>query len=162
MKLKAPQGTNRPTALKKPTHNIAIVASQFNDSVTKRLLDGCLVELKRLGLDEKHITTVWVPGAFEAPIIAQTLAKKKNIDAVICLGAVIRGETYHFETVCNESARGLMNVGLSTGKPIINGILTTDTVDQAYKRSQEKGGENKGRDCALAVVDMLELLKAIK
>ena len=143
-------------------YQIAIVAGRFNDFVTKRLLNSCLVELKRLGINDKDVTTVWVPGAFEMPLAAQALAKKKNISAVICLGAVIRGETYHFETVANESSRGIMHVGLATGKPVINGILTCDTVDQAYKRSQEKGGENKGHDCASNAVEMLGLLKAIK
>ena len=151
-------------AVKKNTSksNVAIIAGRFNDFVTKRLLNACLVELNRQGVGEKQVTTVWVPGAFEIPLAALQLAKKKNISAVICLGAVIRGETYHFETVANESSRGIMNVALSTGKPVINGILTTDTVDQAYKRSGEKGGENKGRDCALAAVEMLGLLKALK
>lgn len=142
--------------------NVAIVASQFNDFVTKRLLNACLMELKRQGLTDKQITTVWVPGAFEIPLTAKRLAKKKNIAAVICLGAVIRGETYHFETVANESARGIMDVSLQLEKPVLMGVLTCDTVDQAYQRSGEKGGENKGRDCAIAALDMVRLLGNIK
>src|SRR5271170_7721846 len=107
---------------------IAIVASRFNDFISKALLSACLVELKRGGLKDKQITTVWVPGSFEIPVAALKLAKRKNIDAVICLGAVIRGETYHFEVVANECARGIMEASLITAKPVIMGVLTTNTV----------------------------------
>ena len=119
------------------------------------------MELQRQGLREKQITTVWVPGAFEIPLAAMTLAKRKDIDAVICLGAVIRGETYHFEVVANECTRGIMEVSLLTGKPIIMGVLTTDTVAQAQVRSGGKGGKNKGRDWARAALEMIALLKNI-
>lgn len=142
--------------------NIAIVAGKFNDFISKRLLNSCLIELKRLGVSDNHVTTVWVPGSFEIPLAAQVLAKKKTIDGVICLGAVIRGETYHFETVANECARGILQAGLSTGKPVIMGVLTCETVDQAYKRSHEKGGDNKGRDCAEAVIEMINLVRNLK
>ncbi len=141
---------------------VGIVASRFNDFISKPLLNACWMELKRGGLSDDHITTVWVPGAFEIPLAAQKLAAQKNIDAVICLGAVIRGETYHFDVIANESARGMMDVVLKSGKPIIMGVLTSDTVDQAQKRAQDKGGPNKGRDCAQAALEMLALLKHIR
>ncbi len=139
--------------------NIAIVVSRFNDFITKRLLNACWVELKAKGLTDKQITTVWVPGSFEIPVTALKLAQKKNIDVVICLGSVIRGETYHFEVVANEAAHGIMQAGLQTGKPVIMGILTTDTITQAQKRAQNKGGVNKGRDTAVAAMEMVALLK---
>jgi len=136
---------------------IAIVASSFNDFITKRLLKGCLEEMKRNGLGEGQITVVWVPGAFEIPLTALRLAKRKNIDVVICLGAVIRGETYHFEVVSNECARGIMEASLLTNKPVIMGVLTTDTVAQAQARAGEKSGNNKGRDAAQAALEMIAL-----
>ena len=138
---------------------VAIVASRFNDFITQRLLDACLAELKRQGLTDKQISTVWVPGSFEVPLTALRLAQRKNIDAVICLGAVIRGETYHFEVVANECARGIMQAGLTSKKPVIMGVLTTDTIGQAQARAQDKGGQNKGRDVALAALEMTALLK---
>jgi 6,7-dimethyl-8-ribityllumazine synthase len=145
-----------------PKVNIAIVAGRFNDYIAKSLLNACLLELKYAGLKDNQITTVWVPGALEMPLVAKKLAQKKNIDVVICLGAVIRGDTYHFEVVSNESARGMLDVGLATGKPVINGVLTTDTVAQARKRSQDNAGPNKGRDCAQSALEMAALLKLIK
>ncbi len=148
-------------ALKKKV-KVAIVAGQFNDFISKGLLNACLMELQRSGLKDSQITTLWVPGSFEMPVAALKLAKKKNIDAVICLGAVIRGDTYHFEVVANEVARGLMDVALLTGKPVIMGVLTTDTIAQAQQRAQTEGRENKGRDAACAALQMIQLLKAIK
>lgn len=142
--------------------NVAIVCGRFNDFISKRLLNACLIELKRQGLTEKQISVVWVPGSFEMPVVAHRLAKKKNIQAVICLGAIIRGETYHFEAVANECSHGLMQVSILTGKPIMMGVLTCDTIDQAYKRAGEKGQENKGRDCAIGALEMIGLLKTIK
>jgi 6,7-dimethyl-8-ribityllumazine synthase len=139
---------------------IAIVASSFNDLITKELLKACLTELKIRGLKENQITTVWVPGSFEIPLVALKLAKRKNIDAVICLGAVIRGETYHFEVVSNEAARGILQAGLMTSKPVIMGVLTTNTVAQAKARAGGKAG-NKGRDCANDALAMIALLKKI-
>ena len=147
---------------KSPSVRIAIVASRFNDFIAKPLLNACWMELKRAGLKDEQITTVWVPGSFEVPLTALKLAQKKNVDAVICLGAVIRGETYHFDVIANESGRGIMQASLATGKPVIMGILTTDTVDQAQKRAQDKGGPNKGRDCAQTALQMIQLLKTIK
>jgi 6,7-dimethyl-8-ribityllumazine synthase len=140
--------------------SIVIVASRFNDFITKRLLDGCLKELKAQGIPQSRVTVIWVPGAFEIPVVALACAKKKTVGAVICLGAVIRGETFHFDIVALESARGVSQVALQTGKPIIYGILTTDTVKQASKRSESKG-DNKGRDAAQAALDMMGLLERI-
>ncbi len=142
--------------------NVGIVATRFNDFISKSLLNACLMELKRQGVKDASITTIWVPGAVEAPLAAKKLLAMKKIDAVICLGAVIRGDTFHFEVVANESARGMMDVALSAGKPVINGILTTDTIDQAQKRARDKGGANKGRDAAAAAMDMIVLLKHLK
>ena len=135
---------------------IAIVASKFNDFITKRLLNACLVELKRQGFADRQIITVWVPGAFEIPLVALKFARRKDIDAVICLGAVIRGETYHFEVVANECARGIMEASLLTAKPVLMGVLTTDTVGQAQERAKEKGS-NKGLDVAIAALEMIAL-----
>jgi 6,7-dimethyl-8-ribityllumazine synthase len=145
--------------IKRNKARIAIVASSFNDFITKRLLSACLMELQRQGLRDDQVTTVWVPGSFEIPLTALKLAKRKNVDAVICLGAVIRGETYHFEVVANEAARGIMDVSLMAGKPVLMGVLTTDTVGQAQARAEEKSGPNKGRDCATAALEMIALLK---
>jgi 6,7-dimethyl-8-ribityllumazine synthase len=141
--------------------HIAIVAGLFNDFISKSLLNACLIELKAQGLTDAQITTVWVPGSLEMPVTALKLASKANIDAVICLGAVIRGDTYHFEVVANETARGLMDVSLKTQKPVLMGVLTTDTIGQAQKRAKEDGGDNKGRDCARAAMEMIQLLKRI-
>jgi 6,7-dimethyl-8-ribityllumazine synthase len=140
---------------------IAIVAASFNDLITKRLLKACLTQLQCQGLANERITTVWVPGSFEIPLTAMTLAKRKDIDAVICLGAVIRGETYHFEVVANECTRGIMQAALTACKPVIMGVLTTDTVAQALARSGGKGGRNKGRDAARAALDMIALFKNV-
>jgi 6,7-dimethyl-8-ribityllumazine synthase len=147
--------------MKKNKARIAIVAASFHDFITRGLLKACLMELRRQGLASEQITTVWVPGAFEMPLAALRLAKRKDIDAVICLGAVIRGETYHFEVVANECARGIMEVSLRSGKPVIMGVLTTDTVAQAQARAGGKGGHNKGRDWARAVLEMIALLKRL-
>ena len=139
---------------------VAIVAASFNDFITKGLLNACLMELKRQGLGDKEITTVWVPGSFEIPLTALKFAKRKDIDAVICLGAVIRGDTYHFEVVANECARGIMEVSLLSAKPVIMGVLTTDTVGQAQARSGEKG-DNKGLEAARSALEMIALLRTI-
>ena len=140
--------------------NFAVVVSHFNDFITKNLLAGCLDELKRSGIKESQIKVYWVPGSLEIPVAALSLARKKSVDAVICLGAVIRGETLHFELVAENAARGIAQASLLTGKPVIFGVLATDTVDQAYKRSQKKG-DNKGKDAALAAVEMVNLLSEI-
>ena len=146
--------------MKQNKARIAIVASSFNDYITKALLYACLKELQRQGLSENKITTVWVPGAFEIPVTALKLARRKDIDAVICLGAVLRGDTYHFEVIANECARGIMEASLLTAKPVIMGVSTTDTVAQAQARAGQKGN-NKGHDAAQAALEMIALLKTI-
>jgi 6,7-dimethyl-8-ribityllumazine synthase len=139
---------------------IAIVASRFNEFVTQRLLNACLDELARLKVAKKDIIVAWVPGSYEIPVTAVAFAKKKSIQAVICLGCIIRGETFHFELVARYAAQGIMDASIVTGKPVIFGVLTTDTVEQANKRAQQKG-QNKGRDAAQAAVDMVNTLKKI-
>lgn len=139
---------------------IAVVVSRFNDFVTKRLLEGCLKELGRLGVRSDDITVAWVPGALELAVVAEKFAHRKNIDAVIALGAVIRGETFHFELVAYGASFGIAQTALKTRKPVIFGVLSTDTVKQAYKRSEVKG-DNKGRDAASAAVEMIQVLSKI-
>ena len=139
---------------------ISIVVSKFNEFITKRLLDGCLEELARCGVKNKDITVAWVPGAFEIPVVASKFAKKKNVHAVICLGAVIRGETIHFDLISEGTAQGVMQVSLMTGKPMIFGVLATDTVDLAYKRSEKKG-DNKRKDAAMTAIEMIDVLNQI-
>ncbi len=135
-----------------------IVVARFNEFVTKRLLTACLDELKRNNIAETRIKIIWVPGSFEIPVTALKLAKKKDFAAIICLGSVIRGETIHFELVAQQAAQGIAQVSLLTGKPVIFGVISTDTVNQAYARSAAKG-DNKGRDAARAAVEMVEILR---
>lgn len=145
--------------MKKRIHkgpSIGIVVSKFNEIVTRRLLHGCLDELQKRGVVKKNIRVVYVPGAFEIPGAALRLAREKGVDAVICLGAVIRGETYHFEVIAQSAAYGIMQAGLLTGKPVIFGVLTTDTVNQAYSRSDDRK-DHKGRDAAVAALEMLNI-----
>ena len=137
----------------------AIIVSRFNEFITKKLLDGCLEELVRLGVQENAITLAWVPGAFEIPVAALKFARKKTIDAVICLGAVIRGETMHFELVARGATLGIAQAALMTGKPVIFEILTTETIEQARKRSGQR--DNKGREAARNAVEMANLLEKI-
>ena len=139
---------------------IAVVVSRFNEFITQKLLEGCLKELTRLGVKQNEITVAWVPGAFEIPVMALKFAQKKNIAAVICLGAVIRGETIHFDLVAQAAARGIAHAALTTGKPVIFGVLATDTVDQAYKRSGQNK-ENKGTEAARNAVEMISLMEQI-
>jgi 6,7-dimethyl-8-ribityllumazine synthase len=135
---------------------VAIVVGRFNKELGDGLLSACIAELIDLGLEEEDVEIVTVPGALEIPIALQKLAHCERFDAMVALGAVIRGETYHFEVVSNESARGVMTVQLDTGIPIANGILTVDTDEQAAARVSDKG-----RDCARAAVEMANLLEAI-
>lgn len=144
---------------KNQSRKFGIVVSRFNEFVTLRLLSGCLKEFKKLGVADKNLTIVWVPGAFEIPVAALKLARRKEISAVVCLGAVIRGETLHYDLVAQEAAAGITRVSLDTAKPVIFGVLTTDTIDQANKRSEEKG-DNKGCDAARAAVEMANILKS--
>ena len=139
-----------------------IVISRFNEFISGKLLSGCLDGLSRHGADEKHIDVIWAPGAFELPLLAKKLAtaKENRYDAVICLGTVIRGATPHFDFVASEVSKGIANVGLETGKPVIYGVLTTDSIEQAIERAGSKSG-NKGFDAALAAIEMANLMKVL-
>ncbi|MGH8999778.1 MAG: 6,7-dimethyl-8-ribityllumazine synthase [Acidimicrobiia bacterium] len=139
---------------------IAVVASRFNETITKALLDGALSTLRRCGVDEAGTTVAWVPGAFEIPLAARRLAASGEFDAVICLGAVIRGATPHFDLVAGQAAAGATRAALDTGVPVIFGVLTTDTIEQAVERSGTKAG-NKGADAALAAIEMADLLRQL-
>lgn len=139
---------------------IGIIVSRFNEMITKSLCDGAVSTLARLGVAEKDVTTVWVPGAFEIPVVAKKMAISGNYDAVICLGAVIKGATPHFDYVAGQAASGIANVALETGLPIIFAVLTTDTIEQAIERAGTKCG-NKGSDAAAAAVEMVSVLKQI-
>lgn len=135
----------------------ALVASRFNELISRKLLEGAIDCLVRHKADQNDISIVWVPGAFEMPLVAKKLAKSDKYDAVICLGAVIRGSTTHFDYVAAEVSKGIASVGLETGKPVIFGVLTTDTIEQAIERAGTKSG-NKGFDAALSAIEMTDLL----
>jgi 6,7-dimethyl-8-ribityllumazine synthase len=137
-----------------------IVASRFNDFITKELIRGCQDTLLRHGVEDKDISIYWVPGAFEIPLIASKLAKK-DFSAIICLGAVIRGSTPHFDYICSEVSKGIAKVSLQSGVPVIFGIITADTIEQAIERAGTKEG-NKGRDAALNAIEMANLLEQIR
>ena len=139
---------------------VAIVASRFNDFITSKLVGGAVDTLVRHGADDQAIDVAWVPGAFEIPLLAQRLAATGKYDAVLCLGAVIRGATPHFDYVAGEVAKGVGQVGLTAGLPVIFGVLTTDTIEQAIERAGSKAG-NKGSDAAMAAMEMVSLLKAV-
>jgi 6,7-dimethyl-8-ribityllumazine synthase len=139
---------------------LAVVAGRFNDHVTERLLRAALETLERLGLASAGVPVVWVPGAFEIPLVAKRFAESGEIDAVICLGAVIRGGTPHFDYVAGECAAGVARTALDTGIPIIFGVLTTDDVEQALERSGGSEG-NKGAEAAASAVEMVELLRRL-
>ncbi len=136
-----------------------IVISRFNEFITSKLLSGCLDALYRHGVTEEDIEIAWVPGAFEIPLVAQRMAQR-DYDAVICLGAVIRGATPHFDYVSAEVTKGVAQVGLNTGKPVIYGVITADTIEQAIERAGTKAG-NKGVDAAVSAIEMVNLFKAI-
>jgi 6,7-dimethyl-8-ribityllumazine synthase len=138
----------------------AIVASRFNDFVTSRLLDGALDALERTGAVEADITVVRVPGSFEIPLAAKRLVQTKKYDAVICIGTLIRGETPHFDYICNEVTKGIGSVALESGTPVAFGVLTSDSVEQAIDRAGMKSG-NKGFEAALSAVEMVSLLKQL-
>lgn len=141
--------------------NIAIVASRFNELITSRLIDGAKDALMRHDVSGNSIEIFWVPGAWELPLIAQELALTGKYDAIIALGAVIRGDTPHFDYVAAESSKGLASVGLNQRVPVIFGVLTCDTLDQALLRAGSKSG-NKGADCAVSAIEMANLLKNIR
>ena len=137
-----------------------IVIARFNEFISGKLLTGCLDGLRRHGADDENIDVTWSPGAFEIPLLAKKMASGKKYDAVICLGAVIRGATPHFDYVAAEVSKGVAQVGLETGLPIIFGVLTTDNLEQAIERAGTKGG-NKGFDAALAAIEMVNLLRSM-
>jgi len=138
-----------------------IVVSRFNNFITKRLLDGSIDGLTRHGVRKDDIDVFWVPGSYEIPSVALKIAQSKKYNAVICLGAVIRGETPHFDYVASESAKGVTQVGLTTGIPVIYGIITTDTLEQAIDRAGAKTG-NKGTEAALSAIEMVNLFDQIQ
>ena len=137
-----------------------LVVSRFNEFFTKKLLEGAQDALLRHGVNEEDIEVAWTPGSFEIPLIAQKLAQSKKYDAVICLAAVIRGGTPHWEYIAAEVTKGIAKVGLENGLPVINGIITTDTLEQAIERSGTKAG-NKGFEAAMSAIEMANLTKAI-
>jgi 6,7-dimethyl-8-ribityllumazine synthase len=139
---------------------IAIACGRFNDLITERLLTGARDGLVRHGVDEASITEAWVPGAFELPLVAQRLAASGEYDAVICLGAVIRGATGHYEHVAGQCAAGIQRAQLETGVPVIFGVLTTDTIEQAIERAGTKAG-NKGYEAAETAIEMADLLRQL-
>lgn len=134
----------------------AIVVSRFNELISGKLVEGALDCLKRHDADDKNVTLVWVPGSFEIPMVAQKVAKSKKYDAVICLGAVIRGATPHFDYVAGEVAKGVALASMSTEVPVIFGVITSDTIEQAIERAGTKAG-NKGWDAALSAIEMADL-----
>ncbi|KPK41573.1 MAG: 6,7-dimethyl-8-ribityllumazine synthase [Omnitrophica WOR_2 bacterium SM23_29] len=135
-----------------------IVVSRFNDFISKRLLEGAVDTLVRHGAKDNEIEAVWTPGAFEIPTVASKLAKSKKYDAVICLGAVIKGATPHFEYIASEAAKGIAKISLDSGIPVIFGIITAETLEQAIERAGTKDG-NKGKDAALSAIEMANLLE---
>lgn len=138
-----------------------IVAARFNEFITSKLLGGAYDALSRHGVDKENITTAWVPGAFEIPLIAQKMAESEKFDAVICLGAVIRGATTHYDLVCGEAAKGIAQVSLKTGVPVMFGVITTENIEQAVERAGTKAG-NKGFDVAVSAIEMVNLIKELE
>ncbi|AIF51922.1 MULTISPECIES: 6,7-dimethyl-8-ribityllumazine synthase [unclassified Pelosinus] len=139
---------------------IGVVVARFNEFINSKLLDGALDGLKRHGVKEEDIEVLWVPGAFEIPLVAQKMAVSKKYDAVICLGTVIRGSTSHYDYVCSEVSKGVAHVGMATGVPTIFGVLTTESIEQAIERAGTKAG-NKGFESAVTAIEMANLLKQI-
>ena len=138
-----------------------IVVARFNDFITNKLLEGAQDTLLRHGVNEEDVEVTWVPGSFEIPLVAQKLANTKRYDAVICLGAVIRGGTPHFEYVASEVTKGIAQVGLNTGLPVIYGVITADTLEQAIERAGTKQG-NEGSKAAITAIEMVNLLNSIE
>ena len=140
---------------------VGIVAARFNEFITSKLLSGAMDGLIRHDVQEEDIHVAWVPGAFEIPLIASKMAKSGKYDAVICLGAVIRGSTSHYDYVCSEVSKGIAAVGLDSGIPVLFGVLTTENIEQAIERAGTKAG-NKGYDCALSAIEMVNLIREIE
>ena len=140
---------------------VGVVCARFNDFIVSRLLAGCEDTLLRHGVREEDIAVAWVPGAFEIPLIASKMAKSGKYDAVIALGAVIRGSTSHYDYVCSEVSKGVANVALNSDIPVMFGVLTTDTIEQAIERAGTKAG-NKGAECAQGAIEMVNLIRALE
>ena len=140
---------------------VALVAARFNEFITSKLIGGAMDGLTRHGVQEEDISLAWVPGAFEIPLIASKMAASGKYDAVICLGAVIRGSTSHYDYVCAEVSKGIAQVSLQSQVPVLFGVLTTDTIEQAIERAGTKAG-NKGYDCALSAVEMVNLIREVE
>ncbi|WP_255259713.1 6,7-dimethyl-8-ribityllumazine synthase [Lentibacillus sp. CBA3610] len=139
---------------------VGIVVARFNDFITSKLLEGAEDTLKRHGVQEDNIDIAWVPGAFEIPVVAKKMAVKEEYDAVVTLGAVIRGSTPHFDYVCNEAAKGISSAAMQSGKPVIFGVLTTETIKQAIERAGTKAG-NKGSEAAAAAIETANVVKEL-
>ena len=140
---------------------VGIVVARFNEFITSKLLGGALDALHRHEAKDEDIDVAWVPGAFEIPLVAKTMAESGEYDAIIALGAVIRGATSHYDYVCAEVSKGVAQASLSSGVPVMFGILTTDNIEQAVERAGTKAG-NKGYDCALGALEMIDLMKKIR
>lgn len=139
---------------------VGIVAARFNEFITSKLLGGALDALRRHEVPEDNVDVAWVPGAFEIPLIAAKMAQGGKYDAVICLGAVIRGSTTHYDYVCSEVSKGVAQVSLSSGIPVMFGVLTTENIEQAIERAGSKAG-NKGFDCAVGAIEMVNLIQEL-
>ena len=140
---------------------VGIVCARFNEFITGKLLGGAMDALVRHNVKDEDIHVAWVPGAFEIPLIASRMAKSGKYDAVICLGAVIRGSTSHYDYVCNEVSKGVASVSLETGVPVMFGVLTTENIEQAIERAGTKAG-NKGFDCAVGAIERVNLIRDIE
>ena len=140
---------------------VGIVVARFNEFITSKLLGGAIDGLKRENVKEEDIEVAWVPGAFEIPLIAKKMADSKKYDAIICLGAVIRGATSHYDYVCSEVSKGVAQVSMSSEIPVMFGVLTTDTIEQAVERAGTKAG-NKGFECAQGAIEMVNLIREMK
>ena len=140
---------------------VGIVAARFNEFIVNKLVGGAMDALLRHDVREENIDLAWVPGAFEIPLIAKKMAESGKYDAVICLGAVIRGSTSHYDLVCNEAAKGIAHVSLDSGVPVLFGVVTTENIEQAIERAGSKAG-NKGYDSAMAAIEMVNLVRAIE
>ncbi len=139
---------------------VGLVASRFNSFIVQKLLEGAVDGLVRHGVAEENIDAAWVPGAFELPLLAKKMATCGKYDAVICVGAVIRGNTSHYELVVNETAKGIAQVGLTSEVPVLFGVITTENIEQAIERAGSKAG-NKGYDCALSAIEMVNLARSL-
>lgn len=140
---------------------VGIVAARFNEFITSKLLSGAIDSLLRRNVQQENIQIAWVPGAFEIPLIASKMAKSGRYDAVICLGAVIRGSTSHYDYVCNEVSKGIASVSLESGIPVLFGVLTTENIEQAIERAGSKAG-NKGSECAAGAIEMVNLIRSLE